>query len=204
MKKYVSMMCGVLFMAGCMSLPKESSTHSEIAEKRQAQTQEVELHGVSPEELNAAIISADSGVQQSVGKVLGEIHEEVPIVPEVEVKHQYSYQVRGKSYNVLASGENFKQMGIASWYGPRFHGKLTASGERYDMNKMTAAHKTLPIGAWVEVTNLSNHLKVVVRINDRGPFHSGRIIDVSKAAAKQLGIFRRGSGRVHIKTVKGK
>ena len=76
---------------------------------------------------------------------------------------------------------------LASWYGPQFHGRLTSSGEVYDMHKMTAAHKLLPLGTWVEVTNLNNHKKAVVRMNDRGPFVDGRIIDLSKAAAAKLG-----------------
>jgi len=88
------------------------------------------------------------------------------------------------------------EKGIASWYGPRFHGRRTASGERYDQNKMTAAHKTLPFGTLVKVHNLDNDKSVIVRINDRGPFGNGRIIDVSKAAAKELGMIGPGTARV--------
>lgn len=89
-----------------------------------------------------------------------------------------------------------KEKGIASWYGPRFHGKRTASGERYDQNKMTAAHRTLPFGTLVKVHNMDNDKSAVVRINDRGPFGKGRIIDVSKAAAKELGMIGSGTARV--------
>ena len=85
---------------------------------------------------------------------------------------------------------------IASWYGPRFHGKKTANGERFNMYAMTAAHKTLPLSSYAEVTNLKNHRSVIVRINDRGPFHGKRALDLSYAAAKELGI--RGTGSVQI------
>lgn len=117
------------------------------------------------------------------------------------IKHRYSYRVRGNKYQVFKSPINFQEVGVASWYGPGFHGKTTANGERYDMLAMTAAHKTLPLGTRVRVTNLENGLQVMVRINDRGPFHRGRIIDLSKKAAQKLGLFRKGQARVHLKTV---
>jgi len=88
------------------------------------------------------------------------------------------------------------RQGIASWYGPKFHGKKTANGERFNMYAMTAAHKTLPLSSYVEVTNLKNHRSIVVRINDRGPYHRKRAIDLSYAAAKELGI--KGTGSVQI------
>ncbi len=100
----------------------------------------------------------------------------------------YSYVVRGKRYHVMADSAGFEQQGKATWYGPKFHGRKTASGERYNMNRLTAAHKTLPFGTLVEVTNLNNGQSVVVRINDRGPFARGCVIDLSKAAAKQIGL----------------
>jgi rare lipoprotein A (peptidoglycan hydrolase) len=92
--------------------------------------------------------------------------------------------------------------GAASWYGPGFHGRLTANGERYNMYAMTAAHKTLPFGTLVEVTLLSNGLKVTVRINDRGPFVEGRIIDLSRAAAERIGLIEEGVGSVSLKILK--
>ena len=86
--------------------------------------------------------------------------------------------------------------GIASWYGPRFHGKRTANGERFNMYAMTAAHKTLPLSSYAEVTNLKNHRSVIVRINDRGPYHGKRALDLSYAAAKELGISGLGSVQI--------
>ncbi|MBS9781697.1 MAG: septal ring lytic transglycosylase RlpA family protein [Gammaproteobacteria bacterium] len=118
-----------------------------------------------------------------------------------DITHKYQYKVRGKHYKVFKSSNNFQQTGSASWYGPGFHGKKTANGEIYDMYEMTAAHKTLPLGTLVQVTNLSNRKKVTVRINDRGPFHGGRIIDLSKAAAQELDIIKSGYATVHIKTI---
>ncbi|MGN6083534.1 septal ring lytic transglycosylase RlpA family protein [Trinickia sp.] len=93
---------------------------------------------------------------------------------------------------------DFKQVGRASWYGGRFVGRRTASGERYNMNAMTAAHKTLPLASYVRVTNMSNHKTVVVKINDRGPYVRGRVIDLSYAAAKLLGLAHAGTARVTI------
>ncbi|HUJ87901.1 MAG TPA: septal ring lytic transglycosylase RlpA family protein [Burkholderiales bacterium] len=111
------------------------------------------------------------------------------------------YEVFGKRYVPLASLQPFRQRGIASWYGRRFNGQPTSSGERYDMYAMTAAHPVLPIPSYARVTNLANGRSVVVRINDRGPFHSGRIIDLSYAAAHKLGYVAAGSARVEVDSI---
>jgi len=95
----------------------------------------------------------------------------------------------------------YLKQGIASWYGPRFHGRKTASGEIYDMYAMTAAHKTLPLSSYARVTNLKNQRSVIVRINDRGPFYGNRVLDLSYAAAKKLDIEQAGSGKVEIKAI---
>ncbi len=120
----------------------------------------------------------------------------------VDISHRYKYKVRGKQYKVFSSAESFQEIGIASWYGPNFHGKKTANGEIYNMHAMTAAHKTLPLGSRVRVTNLENGKKITVRINDRGPFHNGRIIDLSKKAARRLGMLGKGFARVHVKALR--
>jgi rare lipoprotein A len=112
-----------------------------------------------------------------------------------------SYQVLGKTYHVLSSNKGFKQRGIASWYGTKFHQKKTATGEVYDMYAMTAAHKTLPIPSYVRVTNLHNQRQVIVRVNDRGPFHEQRIIDLSYAVAVKLGLDKVGTGFVEVVAV---
>ena len=111
------------------------------------------------------------------------------------------YTVRGKTYYPLKSATGFVEQGTASWYGPGFHGRLTANGERFDMNELTAAHKTLPFGTRVLVHNQRTGKEVVVRINDRGPFIKGRMIDLSKAAAKALGFKSRGHDAVVLREV---
>ncbi len=114
---------------------------------------------------------------------------------------QRPYTVDGKRYEPLSSHEGFTQQGVASWYGTEFHGKRTSNGERYDMNAMTAAHKTLPLGVYVKVRNIDNGHEAVVRINDRGPFVKGRIIDLSYAAAKKLGVDAAGTAPVRIEAL---
>jgi rare lipoprotein A len=109
-----------------------------------------------------------------------------------------SYVVFGKRYYVLDNSAGFVQRGVASWYGTKFHGRQTSSGEIYNMHAMTAAHKTLPIPVYVQVKNLDNGRSAVVRVNDRGPFISGRIIDLSYAAAKKLGVDGPGTANVEI------
>nr|WP_137222716.1 septal ring lytic transglycosylase RlpA family protein [Shewanella sp. MEBiC00475] len=111
------------------------------------------------------------------------------------------YTVLGKSYKVLDSGKGFKEQGNASWYGSKFHGHLTSSGETYDMYTMSAAHKNLPIPSYVKVTNLDNNKQIIVRVNDRGPFHHGRVIDLSYAAAYHLGMLAKGTAKVALETI---
>lgn len=122
-------------------------------------------------------------------------------VPPSKNGNPSSYTALGKRYDVLKSAAGFTQTGRASWYGRQFRGGRTSSGEPYNMFAMTAAHKRLPIPSWVRVTNLDNHRQVVVKVNDRGPFHKGRIIDLSYVAARRLGIVGEGSAPVRIRTV---
>jgi rare lipoprotein A len=112
-----------------------------------------------------------------------------------------NYQVRGINYNVLSSAEGFKETGIASWYGQKFHGHLTSNGEIYDMYGMSAAHKSLPLPTYLKVTNVENNNWVIVRVNDRGPFHPSRIIDLSYSAAYQLDILKTGTAKVEIQSI---
>ncbi len=130
------------------------------------------------------------------------IQDAVPVpVERSRYGNPESYVVHNKRYHVLDSSQGFAQKGIASWYGTKFHGRRTSSGEPYNMLAMTAAHKTLPLPTYVEVTNLDNKRKIIVKVNDRGPFKSGRIIDLSYVAAKKLGIAEKGTGRVSIRTI---
>ena len=123
------------------------------------------------------------------------------VITKSSGRKSYSYTVLGKRYQTLADSKGFEQQGPASWYGNPFHGRKTANGETYNMNEMTAAHKELPLGTRVEVTNLSNGRKVVVRINDRGPFHGTRVLDLSRAAAQELGTLNAGVAQVQIRAL---
>jgi rare lipoprotein A len=131
----------------------------------------------------------DRGSQQNSG---------VPGTTPSTLGNPPSYVVFGKRYYVLDDAEGFVQRGVASWYGTKFHGRPTSSGEIYNMHEMTAAHKTLPIPVYVHVKNLDNGRSAVVKVNDRGPFISGRIIDLSYAAAKKLGVDGPGTAYVEI------
>jgi rare lipoprotein A len=126
-------------------------------------------------------------------------------VPKVEPRSRRGnppfYTVLGRRYVVLDSADGYVERGVASWYGPTFHGESTSNGEAYDMYAMSAAHKTLPLPSYARVTNLSNGRSVVVRINDRGPFAKNRLIDVSYTAAAKLGMLRDGTALVEVRVV---
>ncbi|MCH8543981.1 MAG: septal ring lytic transglycosylase RlpA family protein [Alcanivorax sp.] len=125
--------------------------------------------------------------------------------PRPEPRSRYGnhspYTVFGETYHVLPSAEGYTAEGIASWYGTKFHGHRTSSGEPYDMYQFTAAHRSLPLPTFARVTSLENGKSVIVRINDRGPFHPDREIDLSWAAASKLGIEQRGTGRVRVEVI---
>lgn len=120
------------------------------------------------------------------------------------VKTGKPYQVFGKTYTPLQTSLGFEEEGMASWYGRKFHNRQTANGEVYNMYAHTAAHKTLPLPSWAEVTNLENGRQLIVKINDRGPFVEGRVIDLSYAAARKLGFDREGTARVHVRALETK
>jgi len=127
------------------------------------------------------------------------IEDAIPHFEPVTVAGNKSpYTVLGKTYRIASQPYGYRQRGIASWYGTKFHGEFTSNGEPYDVYSMTAAHKTLPIPCYVRVRNLDNGRSVVVRVNDRGPFHDGRIIDLSYAAAWKLGYSNIGTANVEI------
>ena len=127
------------------------------------------------------------------------------VVPEPVVRtiagNRSPYSVLGKSYFVLPSEEGYSERGIASWYGEKFHGHKTSNGEVFDMYQVSAAHKSLPIPSFLRVTNLDNNRSIIVRVNDRGPFHGNRIIDLSYAAALKLGYADIGTARVQLDAI---
>ena len=133
---------------------------------------------------------------------------DVDAIPEPEVKAEprsrygnRTYSVLGRTYRVMETAEGYVEEGMASFYGRKFHGRLTSNQEVYDMYAFTAAHKSLPLPSYVRVTNLANGKSVVVRVNDRGPFHAGRIIDLSYAAATKLGFIKQGTARVEVRAL---
>lgn len=145
-------------------------------------------------------ISQDHGPSNPVD--VSQVKNAVPIAePRSKYGNPKNYKVLGKWYSVKETSIGYNQKGIASWYGKKFHGHRTSSGETYDMYAMTAAHKTLPLPTYVRVTHLKNDKSIIVKVNDRGPFHENRIIDLSYSAAKKLGITATGTGAVEVTAI---
>jgi rare lipoprotein A len=152
--------------------------------------------------LSAAILSACTGAPPRKPVDPSAVPDAVPRAePRASRGNPPFYEVFGERYVVLPTAQGYSERGVASWYGPDFHGGATSSGERYDMYAMTAAHKTLPLPAYVRVTNLQNGRSVVVRVNDRGPFSKNRIIDLSYVAAAKLDMIRDGTALVEVVAV---
>jgi rare lipoprotein A len=143
----------------------------------------------------------DDGPGENPPEGLLDTPDAEPKIESYSPRANRPYTVFGKTYAPVTEDKPFRQRGVGSWYGKKFHGQKTSSGEPYDMYKMTAAHPTLPIPSYARVTNLSNGKQVVVRINDRGPFHSGRIIDLSYTAALKLGYLGKGSSELEVERI---
>jgi len=143
----------------------------------------------------------DDGPHNVPEKDIGTIANAVPRAEPLSEKGNKPYAVFGKTYHPLKNTDGYQERGVASWYGKKFHGNSTSSGEPYDMYAMTAAHKTLPLPSYVEVKNLQNGRSVIVRVNDRGPFLHNRLIDLSYAAASKLGIVATGTGLVEVSAI---
>ena len=156
--------------------------------------------------LGACSVSRRGGYFEDDGP--GKTVPDVANIPDAVAKNETRsergnkpYQVYGKTYAPLADAHGYRERGVASWYGKKFHGKLTSSGESYDMYAMTAAHRTLPLPSYARVRNLENGRAVIVRVNDRGPFLQNRLIDLSYAAAAKLAIVGTGTGLVEVEAV---
>lgn len=142
----------------------------------------------------------DSGPSHDVD--VSKLENAVPRVDPITIAgNKNPYTVNGVTYQLMPAAKGYSEEGMASWYGNKFHGRKTSNGETYSMYGMTAAHKTLPIPAYVRVTNLANGRQIIVRVNDRGPFHGGRIIDLSYAGAKKLGYANSGTARVRVEAI---
>lgn len=143
----------------------------------------------------------DDGPGDNIPANIAAIPDAVPKIETHRPANFRPYRVMGKRYVPISNERSFRQEGNASWYGRKFHGKLTANGEKYDMYAMTAAHPTLPLPSYARVTRVKNGKSVIVRINDRGPFHSSRIIDLSYVAAAKLGLIGPGSDKVIVEAI---
>ncbi len=141
----------------------------------------------------------DSAPESNYGEL--DLSDAIPRFEPYAPAKSRPYTVLGKYYTPMFSGKGFEEYGQASWYGKKFHGHLTSNGEVYDMFSMTAAHKTLPLPSFVKITNLDNSKVAVLRVNDRGPFHPGRVIDLSYAAAKKLDVLATGVANVKVEVV---
>lgn len=172
-------------LAGCSTVPPE----------------EPQPPGPAPQPHTKGGYYKDDGPHESPPPNLAEVPD---AEPKLEPLHRYAnrpYQVFGRNYVPLTQLQPFRERGLASWYGRRFHGQKTSSGEVYDMYAMTAAHPTAPIPSYLRVTHLGNGRSVVVRVNDRGPFHPGRVVDLSYVAAFKLGFIQAGSAQVEVEAL---
>lgn len=220
--KWLALPLLALTLAACSSAPKKSPPPPASAEagrhaQRPAPTQAVAA-GCSQKYSPAQEDLSKRGDYKAGGLYAPHVPDTTPDhVPDVDciaeplvtseprsaVGNRSPYSVLGKKYEVMQRVDGYVERGTASYYGNKFHGRRTSNQEVYDMYAFTAAHKTLPLPSFARVTNLDNGKSVVVRVNDRGPFHEGRIIDLSYAAAVKLGITQRGTGRVEVRALTG-
>jgi rare lipoprotein A len=204
---YVGCLLGILLLSACSSPPKVKPVIQE--QSKPAPAAVVSTSVAKPVASTAPALPKansgrggyylDDGPGDEIPEGLESTVDPIPMVEPYSRTGNKPYKVFGKNYTPINDSTTpFKQKGYASWYGKKFHGKRTSSGEPYDMYKVTAAHPTLPIPSYARVTNLSNGKQIIVRINDRGPFHSNRIMDLSYTAALKLGYLSKGSSEVEL------
>lgn len=184
MRKLMILFLAAGWLAGCSTVPRSKSSAPP-----------------PPQSGSAGGYYLDDGPEANPPPNLDQVPDAVPRDEPLNKYANRPYEVMGVTYSPMVERQPFKQTGRASWYGKRFHGKKTSSGEIYDMYGMTAAHPTLPIPSYVKVTSLDTGRAVIVRVNDRGPFHSDRVIDLSYTAAHKLGLLQKGSGMVTVESV---
>ena len=195
----VAMLLPVLALIGCGSVPPASQrTAIEISPRSVAQPGSSGIPILPKAGSGRGGYYQDDGPGDDPPEGLLDVPDAEPRIEPYRAANSRPSNVLGQTYTPEVEEKPFKQRGIGSWYGKKFHGQKTASGELYDMYKMTAAHPTLPIPSYARVTNLANGKQVIVRINDRGPFHSNRIIDLSFTAALKLGYVGSGSGQLEV------
>lgn len=188
-------------LAACGSAPKSSSTVADATPRMQAPSAKRAPNGhpaLPPAGSGRGGYYLDDGPGEDIPEGLLDMPDPEPQVEPYSTRGNRPYVVFGVRYVPITDERPLKQRGIGSWYGRKFHGQKTSSGEPYDMYKMTAAHPTMPIPSYARVTNLANGKQVIVRVNDRGPFHSSRIIDLSYVAALKLGYLGKGSSQLEV------
>lgn len=199
MKIQIAALTAALALAGCAEQPRRAESVAA------ASTAASQTTGPAPGALPRASKPGGYYLDDGPGANPPPNLEAIPdAVPRIEPLHKFAnnaYVALGQEYTPMTSNKGYRARGLASWYGRRFHGKPTSSGEPYDMYAMSAAHPTLPIPSYARVTSLANGKSVIVRINDRGPFHSNRIMDLSYTAAHKLGIVQSGSGQVEVEAI---
>jgi len=186
-------LAGALLISGCGTSPKQSSDQWGSS-----------IPGVTPakEGTNGSRYALSQDDEPDVALHPSRIKDAVPrYEPIKKAGNKSPYEVWGKTYHVMPSAKGYVERGRASWYGKKFHGHKTSNGELFNMYATTAAHKSLPIPSFAKVTNLDNGKTVIVRVNDRGPFHGDRLIDLSYAAAIKLGYQKKGTARVEVAAI---
>ncbi len=188
MLKAASLAAVVLLLAACASSPSEHSSSGSTMSASDAY------------QASRYSIQQDRGPSRQIDP--SQVREIIPMIePRTLAGNKSPYTVNGLTYRVMPSEEGYSERGFASWYGEKFHGHKTSNGEIYDMYQISAAHKTMPIPGFLRVTNLENERSIVVRVNDRGPFHSDRVIDLSYAAAYMLGFDNKGTAMVEVEAI---
>ncbi|MEO8170542.1 MAG: septal ring lytic transglycosylase RlpA family protein [Oxalobacteraceae bacterium] len=197
--KYGVTLLSVALLWGCSSVPKSAApvAGKPIAAAKPAKSKPATV-ALPRASSGRGGYYKDDGPGDNPPDDLGAIADAVPRVEPYSTRGNRPYVVFGETYTPITRDVPLRQRGVGSWYGKKFHGQKTSSGELYDMYQMTAAHPTLPIPSYARVTNLDNGNQVIVRVNDRGPFHSSRIIDLSYTAALKLGYLDKGSGNLEV------
>ncbi len=185
--KYVCASIVILTLAACGSAPSSRNAPATMSASDAYQASRYS-------------ITQDRGPSEALD--LAQVREVIPVIENRTLAGNKSpYTVNGRTYRVMQSEEGYRERGFASWYGEKFHGHKTSNGEIYDMFQLSAAHKSMPIPSYLRVTNLENNRSIIVRVNDRGPFHSDRIIDLSYAAAHMLGYDNKGTAMVEVEAI---
>jgi rare lipoprotein A len=193
--KNIVILMALLLLAGCGSVATKPEAPASKAEKKEAVKSE------PSKSTKGGGYYLDDGPGDNPPANLDEIPDATPKYEPLQNRFNRPYVALGENYTPMTEYQPYKARGLASWYGKRYHGRKTSTGEVYDMYSMTAAHTTLPIPSYARVTNPANGKSVVVRVNDRGPFRKERLIDLSYAAAHRLGIIGNGSGMVEVEAI---